>query len=178
MKKLSIVLILCLLWMGYIFYNSSLTSKESGKQSNTIISTIKSEKLTFESIADKFVNEELQNKVRSFYNKFKGSINTIVRKSAHAIEFCILSILISLLFSSLEVRLLNRVIYTLFIVLLWATLDEFHQLFVQGRGSSVKDILIDFLGGIVGVLVFNSISYVVGKIKNRNKQTRAVITRG
>ena len=31
--------------------------------------------------------------------------------------------------------------------------DEFHQLFVPGRGAQVKDVLIDTAGAIVGIFV-------------------------
>jgi VanZ family protein len=40
---------------------------------------------------------------------------------------------------------------TLSIVLIWALLDEFHQLFVPSRSASLKDSLLDFVGGFCAV---------------------------
>jgi VanZ family protein len=37
------------------------------------------------------------------------------------------------------------------ICVLCAMLDEFHQLFVPGRGAQVKDVIIDTVGAIVGI---------------------------
>ena len=53
-----------------------------------------------------------------------------------------------------KIKDMNIVIYSLFIILLIATIDEFFQLFIQDRTSSVKDVLIDFTGGIIGNILF------------------------
>ena len=39
--------------------------------------------------------------------------------------------------------------------ILYAASDELHQLFVDGRGAQVKDVLIDSAGSIVGVGIFD-----------------------
>lgn len=41
----------------------------------------------------------------------------------------------------------------LIIVVCYASTDEIHQLFVPGRGPSVHDVLIDTLGGTLGLLL-------------------------
>ena len=43
--------------------------------------------------------------------------------------------------------------------------DEFHQKFVQGRTSSIKDVGIDSLGVITGVVIFILIIYVLRRRK-------------
>ena len=58
-------------------------------------------------------------------------------------------------------------IYILFIVLFYAVSDEFHQLYVQGRNSSVLDIIIDFIGGLIGTIIFYLSCYIVNSYKTR-----------
>jgi VanZ family protein len=38
--------------------------------------------------------------------------------------------------------------------MLYASTDEFHQLFVEGRSGSVRDVMIDTLGATLGILFF------------------------
>jgi len=45
----------------------------------------------------------------------------------------------------------------LLVSLSYAISDEFHQLFVPGRFASVKDVLIDLIGGTCAVLTLQSI---------------------
>lgn len=42
-------------------------------------------------------------------------------------------------------------------VALFAATDELHQLFVPGRDASVRDVIIDTIGGILGILVLKAI---------------------
>jgi len=46
-------------------------------------------------------------------------------------------------------------------VLLYACSDEFHQLFVIGREGSIKDVILDTSGGMMGMLIV----YIKNKIK-------------
>ena len=62
-------------------------------------------------------------------------------KGWHATEFAILLLLVF--------RAVREIGWSLFLVLLAATLDEFHQTFVPGRGGIVSDVLIDAGGAIV-----------------------------
>lgn len=60
------------------------------------------------------------------------------------------------------------IIYTLFVVLLYAVGDEFHQLYVEGRTGRVEDIIIDFIGGSIGVSLYYSIYYFIKKNNKNN----------
>jgi hypothetical protein len=61
-------------------------------------------------------------------------------------------------FLSLTLRKNNLNKKTILIILLislaYALSDEFHQLFVPGRFSDIKDVLIDFCGSILSVIMF------------------------
>ena len=178
MKKLS--LILCILWMGFIFYNSSQSGLESNNKSKSIINQIlydndkdygvknilimsggKSE--TTDYIGDESGNIAYDD----YYNTYLQNINIILRKGAHLFEFLILAILVAWVMVSYEITGRRAVVYVLFIVLLYAVSDEFHQLFVPGRTARVEDILIDFIGGIIGTVIFYTLKSKFKLSKNK-----------
>ena len=64
-------------------------------------------------------------------------------------EFAVLGLLVACLMFQLEFPM-ARLGYGLFYVLAVAVTDEFIQIFT-GRTSSVKDILIDFFGALLGI---------------------------
>ncbi len=76
-----------------------------------------------------------------------------IRKSAHLIEYFILSLLIlrGIRGGRKEIRLAWMAIAVL-AVAAYASLDEFHQRFVPGRTAAVSDVLLDTTGGAVAQL--------------------------
>ena len=93
-------------------------------------------------------------------------LNNIVRKCAHGFEYCLFSITISGTLKSLKLKWNTVITNTLLIILFCGVLDEFYQLYISGRGSSVVDVMIDFIGGILGSLLFCFIYILVMKIIN------------
>jgi VanZ family protein len=53
--------------------------------------------------------------------------------------------------------------------ILYAILDEWHQNFSDGRGPSAKDVLIDSLGVLVGILIFVLFMYIFNRIKAKKQ---------
>ena len=191
MKKRSILLfiVLCVAWMGFIFFNSSQVGEESNTRSIGIVESIigkntvdniqkeksknqeikdNSSESTSESTSNNKNKSESKNESKNEGNeeqrknnliatKIKASIdfNYIVRKSAHAFEFGVLAILSSIVLTKLGVNYKKVIIFSLLFVLLYASMDEFHQLFVEGRSARVKDVMFDFAGGILGVFLFS-----------------------
>ncbi len=47
----------------------------------------------------------------------------------------------------------RRIILTIIVGMLYATSDEIHQFFVPGRSAEVRDVCIDTLGVICGVII-------------------------
>ena len=87
-----------------------------------------------------------------------SALNLIVRKLAHVIEYCILTLL---LYRSLagEQSLRWRphlAFLAAGIASLYALSDEFHQLFVPGRGARLLDWGIDLAGVVFAMLVVHS----------------------
>ena len=83
-------------------------------------------------------------------------IHLFIRKCAHLTEYAVLALLLW--------RALRRPVrkdprpwnwrearLTLLIVMLYAATDEFHQFFIPDRTSLVSDVMIDTVGGVMGL---------------------------
>ncbi len=82
-------------------------------------------------------------------------IHYFVRKAAHMIEYCIMSLL---LFHSFRNTFNLKghwhwALYSLIIIVGIAASDELHQWFVESRTSSVIDVGIDITGGMLGLAI-------------------------
>lgn len=87
-----------------------------------------------------------------------------VRKLAHFIEYLALGIGCAILTSLLAKGRPWRLIWAdLFVVLAVAVVDELIQAYT-GRGSRLFDVVIDFVGALVGVLVVVTIASVIAII--------------
>lgn len=95
--------------------------------------------------------------VRAILNKIIGLVGFeplsphTVRKLAHFAEFALMGFWFMLCLRVYTPHFIKHVSWPLFFGLLTAVLDETLQLYVQGRGSSVKDVLIDFSGVLCGL---------------------------
>ena len=52
------------------------------------------------------------------------------------------------------------------ICILYATSDELHQLFVMGRSCELRDVFIDSLGSVSGIIMYNLIEKNKKNIRN------------
>lgn len=75
-----------------------------------------------------------------------GNTEHHIRKLAHFLEFALLGLLLCRSFSAFCVKNFTATGYILFLGLLAAVVDEYIQSFSPGRGSMVKDVLLDFSG--------------------------------
>ena len=82
-----------------------------------------------------------------------SSIEFYVRKAAHMTEYCLLAIAISFPLSVYGVRGIWLILLAGVICVGFAGLDEYHQSFVAGRGPSVRDVGIDSIGVLIGILL-------------------------
>lgn len=98
--------------------------------------------------------------VKKQVNKAIGKgVRFNIRKNAHFFIYMVLGM--SLLLSR-EKTGKREILQVVGFVILYAISDEYHQSFIPGRGASMKDVYIDTLGGISGVLVVK----MVFSIKN------------
>lgn len=131
--KRKILLILIAIWLVVIFIFSNQNIKESKKLSNIFVSNI---------LVEKFGRD---------------TICSVVRKLAHFIIYLIGGIIIYIFFDTFNIETKRKIIYTIIFVMLYACSDELHQKFVDGRGASFIDVIIDTSGSIVGILLYYNI---------------------
>ncbi len=90
------------------------------------------------------------------------AVHFLIRKGAHFAEFALLTLLVFFLAQSYGLKKTICAIISLVYCLIFASTDEIHQLYVNGRSGEVRDVFIDFCGG-----VFSNVCIFLGiKIKN------------
>ncbi len=77
----------------------------------------------------------------------------IVRKLGHFTEYFVLGNLLTLTVRTYVKRASQFIFMNLFILLAVPVLDEFLQTFIQGRSGNVSDVILDFMGGLVGMML-------------------------
>lgn len=135
MRKIKLCLII--LWMIVIFMFSNQKAVESSKLSDGLI------------LRSVRIIEKINHKQYSDEEILKRFIYP-VRKLAHVTIYFILGFLVYLYIKDLKID--NKIIISILICVLYATSDEIHQLFILGRSGEVKDVLIDTLGSVLGIL--------------------------
>ena len=133
-----------LLWMVLIFNLSAQVADESDKLSKGITRMIVQ---TVERVAPN-ANFDIKN------------FNHGIRKNAHFFAYLVLGILVVNALSAGECKFV-----AILICVLYAILDEVHQIFVPGRGPGIQDVFIDSVGASVGILMYLGFSRIKGKSK-------------
>lgn len=94
--------------------------------------------------------------VDRFYNIFNFNINRrlltkIIRKSAHISLYALLGFSVSNYLIDFNKKIyINNILF----ILIYSISDEVHQLFIPNRSGSIIDILIDLIGGIIGIILW------------------------
>lgn len=130
MKKVVCKFLLIIIWLLVIFIFSNQNGIKSTGLTNNFLNTYLS-----------FVDSDV--------------VFILIRKIAHVTEYFILGILvISLLY---DFNINKKATISILICIIFATMDEFHQLFVDGRTGRFVDVIIDSIGFGVGILVYSKI---------------------
>ena len=140
MKK-TISFIVLILWMIVIFSFSSADANKSTGTSDKVITTMIE-------IKDKITNNETPNNEKEIIVK---NSSFYVRKIAHITEYLILGFL---MFNLLKQYSVTNIYYAIGLSILYSCTDEFHQLFINGRSGSIRDILIDSIGILIGTYLY------------------------
>jgi VanZ family protein len=80
---------------------------------------------------------------------FIALANHLIRKGAHVFEYFIFSLLLLNAFRNKRAWKLKWALFVILIVFLYACSDEFHQIFVPGRGPAFRDVMLDTAAGIL-----------------------------
>lgn len=91
------------------------------------------------------------------------SVNRAIRKMAHFAAYFALALLLMFTLGRRGMCVDRAAGLTLLLCVLYAALDEFHQLYVPGRGAQVKDVLIDGAGAGAVILLYT----VIGRLRHR-----------
>ena len=143
-------------WLMLIFVFSSQNAKNSTYQSKNFISKVIVGSIR---IAEKVgvANEEnkpTKTQIKIWVNRFHKP----VRKLAHATLYFILAIILLLAFNAKRNTSPKYVIIVLAICIIYAMIDEFHQIFVPGRAGMFVDCFIDTLGAAIACMIYRAFS--------------------
>ncbi len=131
--KRRILTAVTVLFILFIFHNSMFPGPQSSNQSQYVMNLLNQMLATLRSPV-----------TLSEY---------FVRKAAHFTEYFILGALMLITVRSYRKPVLKSAFAGMFFLLLVPVIDEFIQLFTPKRGSSVLDVVLDFGGGIAGMLL-------------------------
>lgn len=120
-----ISILLLILWIWFIFGNSSEVAEVSSRKSGMIAAW------------------------------FEGIITErVIRKLAHIFEYTILGIILGFCVKSYYKINKPGIFTVLFSGFIIATCDELIQLTADGRSAQISDVFIDFSGVFIGLLLF------------------------
>lgn len=138
-------------YMGIIFYLSHQPASDSNELSTNVTVII----------------VETVEKMTNGPSVSLGELNHIIRKNTHFFAYFGLALL---LFKALSVsfRKWNMYVISWLIATLYAATDEFHQLYVPGRGGQVTDVLIDSSGAALAMICV----FIFHKLRRHDPVTR------
>lgn len=157
---MNMITVMCSLFTIAFIFSQSLQAGEKSSQISfktlkvvlSIVKPFKMKRMKQTASDDADYTKTVRETFHPFHEK--------LRKMAHMAEFGVLAIFIySTTLNLSEIPLFYRMTSTLFFVLLTAVMDEFIQLFVPGRCSKVSDVLIDFSGGLLGLIFIMVIEF-------------------
>ncbi|MCR4890851.1 MAG: VanZ family protein [Lachnospiraceae bacterium] len=90
-----------------------------------------------------------------------------IRKCAHVIEYTLLSCAVYIMFIPWFRDGIKRYFATLLVSILYAASDEIHQLFVNGRSGSFRDVCVDAVGVTAGAMFMLVLQHLKERKRHR-----------
>ena len=143
-----------IVWMLVIFNFSNQQGTSSSGLSDRI--TIKIAQIITQ-------NKLTEDEKEQIINKY----SFIIRKTAHFIAYFILGFLTIILTTDLYSYNKKTFLFTLLFNFLYASTDEIHQLFINGRNGSFLDVLLDTTGALTAISLVFLINYINRRIKTK-----------
>ncbi|ETI70146.1 VanZ family protein [Neobacillus vireti] len=144
--------IIVLLWMLLIFKLSAQPASHSDQLSRGVTAVVVETVKQITPVTDVTVDR----------------LDHIVRKNAHFFIYLMLAIWVFNALLRSRITGIKGFFLTMAICVLYAMSDEFHQVFVPGRGPAVKDVLIDSAGALVGIGIYKLTALAI-KIRKRER---------
>lgn len=162
MKKVQIlrivIAILIIIDASVIFFFSAQKAEQSSTTSSGVI----------EQIA-KVIYKDFDRWPQAKQNAKIESLQHLVRKCAHMTEYASLGVLSAAFALTFGSAAKNQGAALLFCAL-YASSDEFHQKFVEGRSCQLSDVLIDSCGALVGIAAFCLVTFIFTRILTHCKR--------
>jgi VanZ family protein len=105
------------------------------------------------------------------------NIEPIIRKVAHMTEYAVGGMIfygITLTYPKLTTK--KRVFISVIFAVLYASSDEVHQLYISERNGSIKDVIIDTCGALLGIggvyIIQNTIRLMDNKVQESLKNNK------
>ena len=150
--------ILVIIWMFNIYYLSSMDSELSNSKSKDTINTVVESSVV---VTNKDISKDNLNSI-------VNGLNKPLRKCMHSFVFFILVFLFINAFNNSNFKNYKCYLFSIFFSFIYASFDEFHQLYVTGRTGQLMDIGIDMIGVLIGVLVF----YIYGLLVKERRLSK------
>jgi VanZ family protein len=133
---------LVIILMATIFFLSAQTASESTKLSDQTIRDVAV------IVVPKF-SKMPQEKQKIFVLDLRHT----ARKTAHVLMYMLLGILCMSAMFQLSMKIKMKILIAIIISTGYAATDELHQHFVNGRSPQISDVIIDFCGVLVGIML-------------------------
>lgn len=92
-------------------------------------------------------------------------LNSIVREYAHAGVFFVLAFFVIIAFRRSGLKGLNAFNVSFVLCIIYALIDEIHQIFIAGRAFELYDLALDCSGILIGLYLYNVIALIFRKIR-------------
>lgn len=97
---------------------------------------------------------------------------TPIRKGAHFSIYAVVGLSLASFLCTYEIKNKKRFLVAIIIGFIYATSDEIHQLFVDGRSGQITDVMIDTIGVVCGAIVVLKVNKFIEKnIKEKNDKS-------
>lgn len=153
-RRLWIARVLTLVWMVVIFLFSAKPAEASTQDSLYVGRKI-----------GQLIYQDFEEWSDKRQTDFARKIEYPVRKGAHMAEYAVLGVLIYLSWGNKKYGRRQRAVCSWFLTVLYASTDEFHQLFVPGRSGQIRDVMIDSAGAAIGILLISFICFLYDKMQ-------------
>ena len=154
--RITIGLILVVLWMIIVFMLSGQTGTDSANTSGSFINWL--------------LEMILENENDIQHICIVGQLQFIIRKTAHFILYIIGGGLIfNFIYEYKEKNKYNKY-SAITIGVLYAITDELHQYFIPGRSAEIRDVFIDSAGILLGVFLTVSFKLLKDRMKKVEKE--------
>lgn len=146
-----------IIWMALIFFLSHQPATDSSELSSGVTELILA-------AAEKIIPD---------IREHMDVLHHIVRKNAHFTIYLVLGGLVLNALKQSGVSKYRAPFSAMAVCFFYAASDEFHQMFVPGRGPALGDVLIDSAGAAVGIIILLLANELIN-MKKKNKSWKEV----